>query len=223
MEKKYRNIGFYFLSLVIFIALGFYYPYFSLFPAFPAVTFIVHFHTLILLTWVFILIGQPLLVRFGRYKAHRILGKTTYVLMPLVILTCLGVMRQQYAREIRNNISPMASLKSLFTSFTAIASIVIFYALAILNIRKGNVALHLRYMICLFLEFIPPTLGRTLGYWLNMKQTHTHSISILVGAAIIVWLLLSDKRKNENYSPYIVALSLYFIFTASWAVIGYPL
>src|SRR5262249_11181190 len=115
------------------------------------------------------------------------------------------------------------SLKSLYTSFTGILSIILFYTLAIYYIQKRNVAFHTRYMICLFLEFIPPTFGRTLGYWLGMRQVITHSIAVGTGAAIILVLIAMDKKKRVNYTPYLVALSLYFLFTASWAAIGFPL
>ncbi len=223
VEKYYRNIGFYFLILVIFAALGFYFPYFSLFPTFPSVTKVVHFHTIVLLLWVFTLILQPLLIRFSKFRAHRIVGKSTYFIVPLVIITCLGVMRQQYLEVTRQNHTPAYGLKSLYTSFTGLLSIAIFYSLAISYIRKRNVAFHMRYMICLFLEFIPPTFGRTLGYWLDMRQVATHTIAVATGAAIIAILIVLDKRKHANYTPYVVALFLYVIFTASWIAIGSPL
>jgi len=101
VNKYYKNIGYYFLILVIFVAMGFYYPYFSLFPTFPSVTGIVHVHTIILLLWVFIMIAQPLLIRYKKYKTHKIIGKATYVIVPLLILTCVAVMHQQYIEGIQ--------------------------------------------------------------------------------------------------------------------------
>ena len=106
VNKFYKNIGFCFLTLLIFVALGFYYPYFSLFPTFPSVTGIVHVHTIILLLWVFIMITQPLLIRYKKYDTHKIIGKATYVIFPLVILTCMGVMRQQYLEGIQQKKAP---------------------------------------------------------------------------------------------------------------------
>ena len=44
------------------MALGFYYPYFSLFPGFASVTRVVHIHAIALLLWVVVLITQPLLI-----------------------------------------------------------------------------------------------------------------------------------------------------------------
>jgi hypothetical protein len=223
VEKYYRNIGLYFLILILFIGLGFYYPYFSLFPGFKSVTTTVHVHTLTLMSWTLILIAQPILIRYKKYKAHKIIGRVTYVLVPLVIITCIGVMRQQYNEDLAQKMTQHESLKSLFTSLTGILSIIIYYLLAIIAVLKGNIAFHMRYMICLFLEFIPPTFGRTLGYWLNMRQVYTHTIAVAVGALILVILILADKKRKLNFTPYVVALALYLIFTFSWFAIGHPL
>jgi hypothetical protein len=223
VEKYYRNIGLYFLILILFIILGFYYPYFSLFPDFKSVTTIVHIHTITLMLWTLILIAQPILIRYKKYRAHKIIGRISYLLVPLVIITCAGVMRQQYYEYIDQKMTHAQSFKSLYTSFTGILSIIIYYLLAIIYVLKGNIAFHMRYMICLFLEFIPPTFGRTLGYWLGMKQVYTHTIAVSVGALTIIILIIADKKRELNFTPYVVALSLYLIFTLSWFAIGHPL
>lgn len=223
MEKYYKNIGNYFLILILFIALGFYYPYFSLFPQFKSVTPTVHIHAISLMLWAFILIAQPILIRYKKYKAHKILGRATYFLVPVVILTCFGVMRQQYYEGIERKLTSVQSLKSLFVSLTQALSIIIFYLLAIINVLKGNIAAHMRYMICLFLQFIPPTFGRTLGYWLGLRQVYTNTIAVSVGACILIVLIIADNKRKEDFTPYVVALSLYLIFNISWFALGCPL
>ena len=223
MEKQYKNVGYFFMTLIVFVALGFYYPYFSLFPDFKSITIIVHIHAITLMLWVVILIVQPLLIRFHKYKAHKIIGKFTYFLLPLVIISIIGVIRQGYYEDITEKMTPAQSLKAQFTNIAGIISILIYYTLAIINILKGNVPLHMRYMICLFLEFIPPTFGRTLGYWLNIRQFYTYNISILLSTLILVLLIVADKKRKLNYTPYIVALSLYFVVNGIWYALGHPI
>ncbi len=223
MEKYYKNIGNYFLILILFIALGFYYPYFSLFPGFKSVTATIHIHAISLMIWTLILIAQPILIRYKKYRAHKILGRVTYFLVPLVILTFFGVMRQQYYEGLERNLSSAQSLKALFVSFTQAISIIIFYVLAIIKVHKGNIAAHMRYMICLFLQFIPPTFGRTLAYWLGLRQVYTNTIAVLVSVFIIIILIAADKKRKTVFTPYVVALSLYFVFNVSWFALGCPL
>ena len=60
MEKGYKNLGYFFLILIIFVFLGFYKTYFGLAPAFNAATTpVVHFHAIVLFIWVCIIITQP--------------------------------------------------------------------------------------------------------------------------------------------------------------------
>ncbi|MFI5154006.1 MAG: hypothetical protein ACHQET_11770, partial [Chitinophagales bacterium] len=201
----------------------FYYPYFSLFPAFQSVTVIVHIHAITLMLWLSILIVQPFLIRYHKYGAHKIIGRLTYFLLPLVILSMVGVIRQGYYEELKKNMTSTQSLKTQFTNIAGIFTFSIYYLLAIFNILRGNVALHMRYMICLFLEFVPPTFGRTLGYWFDIRQIYTYSISIFLSALILVSLLIADKKRKLNYTPYLVALSLDTVVYGTWLVLGHPL
>jgi hypothetical protein len=223
MEKLYRNIGYFCATLLVFVALGFYYPYFSLFPDFRSIAPIVHIHAITLMLWIVILIVQPLLIRYHKYKTHKIIGKFTYFLLPLVIISIVGVIRKGYAEDIENKMTAAASLKAQFTNIAGIFTFLIYYTLAIIYILKGNVALHMRYMICLFLEFVPPTFGRTLGYWLDIKQFYTYNISILVSTGVLVLLIVADKKRHSNYSPYLFALSLYIVVNGIWYALGHPI
>jgi hypothetical protein len=223
LETGYKYFGYFFLLFVLFVALGFYYPYFSLFPEFPSVTRIVHIHAIALLLWVVIIIVQPLLITYKKYKTHRLVGKLTYFLMPVIIISSVGVLRQQYEEGIDQKLTPLVSFKTLYTSAAGLICILIFYSLAIYNIVKGNVVTHMRYMISLALLFIPPSFGRTLGYWLDMKQFYTYNISIALCMAILVTLIVYDWKKNLNFRPYIIALSIFSIVHVGWYIIGHPI
>ena len=223
MEKDYKYFGYFFLSFIVFVALGFYYPYFSLFPGFASVTRVVHIHAAALLLWVVILIAQPLLITNQKFRAHRFIGKLTYFLMPIIIISSVGVLRQQYEESIAQKISPLVSFETLYTSATELLCIMIFYSLAIYNIRRGNTASHMRYMISLALVFIPPSFGRTLGYWLYMKQIYTYNISIVLCILILIILIVYDWRKNLNFRPYLIALSIFSIIHAGWYALGNPI
>lgn len=223
MEKQYQFLGFFFLIFIVFVALGFYYPYFSLFPGFKDVSQMVHIHAAALLLWVVILITQPLLITYQKFKTHRFIGRFTYFLMPVIILTSVGVLRQQYVEGIEQKMTSSESFRTLYTSAAELVSIVIYYALAVFNILKGNVPYHMRYMICLALEFIPPSFGRTLGYWLYMRQYYTYNISIILCMVILILLINYDRKKNLDYKPYVVALSIFSITQIIWFAIGHPI
>jgi hypothetical protein len=223
LEKGYRNLGYFFLLFIVFVGLGFYFPYFSLFPGFASVTKTVHVHAIALLIWVGILITQPLLITYQKFRAHRLIGKLTYFLMPVIIISSIGVLRQQYEEGIADKLTPSNSLKSLYTSAAGLLCITIFYSLAVYHIKKGNLSSHMRYMISLALMFIPPSFGRTLGYWLYMKQIYTYNISITLCMIILIGLIIYDRKKNLNFRPYAVALSFLFIIHLGWYLLGNPI
>src|SRR6202012_3749128 len=92
MKKIYYNSGYFFLILFAFVLLGFYKTYFGLIPRFDkSTTLLVHFHAAVLTTWVLLLIVQPLLVKYKKLKIHRLLGKLTYFLVPLIVCSMTGM------------------------------------------------------------------------------------------------------------------------------------
>ena len=78
VEKGYKNTGYIFIILLVIIFFGFFKTYFGLFPHFnERTTPIVHFHVFVLTLWVVLLIVQPLLIRYKKFRAHRLLGRLT--------------------------------------------------------------------------------------------------------------------------------------------------
>ena len=223
MEKQYKYLSYFFLVFIVFVALGFYYPYFSLFPEFKSVTQIIQIHATALLFWVVVLIVQPFLITYKKFKAHRLVGKFTYFLMPVIIISSVGVLRQQYTEGMEQKMTSAESFKTLYTSAAGLISIIIYYSLAVYNIWKGNVSYHMRYMICLALEFIPPSFGRTLGYWFYMRQYYTYNISIILCMLILITLIIYDRKKKLDYKPYVIALCIFSITQIIWFAIGHPI
>src|ERR1700729_2422344 len=147
MEKAYRGIIWFFLALLVLVLLGFYKPYFALFPDFDK-TFntIVHIHATALLLWVGLLLVQPVLILTKKMKAHRFLGKCTYFLVPVIVLSSIAVMDKQYGEEKAQGLGSSESLKTLWIPFMEILLFSVFYLLAILY--KRDARYHMRYIVC---------------------------------------------------------------------------
>lgn len=112
MERQYRYLGYFFLAFILFVALGFYIPYFSLFPEFKSVTLTTHIHAIALFFWVIVLITQPFLIAYNKFKAHRFVGRFTYFLMPIIIISSVGVLRQQYYEGLEQKMTSYESFKT---------------------------------------------------------------------------------------------------------------
>jgi hypothetical protein len=225
MEKAYKNIGLFIIILLAFVILGFYNSYYGLIPSFKGVSGAMHIHGTMMLSWFLLLIIQPILIRQNKFELHKKLGKISYVLAPLVVLSILLVSKAQFLRNFtlqtrKDNIAILTlDLPLAFTFAT-------FYILAMLN--KKRTAYHMRYMISTaLLIMIAGTVRVFLNYFgLEFQQ------AILFGWLLIVSLtlffIIYDLTKRSSYKPYLIAL-IFFLsnysiwlcrYTSGWQAFG---
>ena len=210
MEKEYRNIGYPFFFLLALVIFGFFKTYFGLFPHFNEhTTAIVHFHAFVLLLWIILLIVQPFLIRYKKLAAHRSLGRFTYVLVPLIICSFIGMMIKQIGEEQAQKMPIALIMKSLYMPFTDTLLFSTFYILAIVN--KRNTALHMRYIIVTGFVFIDASLIRSLGIWFHVDFFYAALISITFVDLILITLIYNDKLKGRRFKPFIISLMLFLV------------
>lgn len=221
MERHYRNLGYFLLILVAFVAAGFYKPYFALIPNFdPGITPLVQVHALLLMGLVALLVAQPLLIRYKQRNLHKGLGKLTYVLMPLLVASCVGVISKEYDEALAQTSSIEHALRSIFSDVAQLVLLVIFYVLAIVNRR--NVPAHMRYMIAIALIVAPAGIARVLGYWFEVPRYASGLASNAVLDAVLIALIVFDRRHHLNYRPYLVVLPLFVLSHATFALLARP-
>jgi len=187
MEKAYRNISYLFGAILLLVFAGFFRTYFGLFPHFSGLPTIAHFHAITILTWFALLIVQPILIRLKKTELHRLLGKVSYFVVPLLLLSIALMMKMAQLR-----------VKNLFIFSISLADItffVTFYLLAI--VYKNKLAYHIRFMVLTVLPFINPALGR-----FNLPGP-------IVGLSIIIGLLIFERFNRKVYKPYLIALPLF--------------
>lgn len=221
MERQYRNLGYFLLILVGLVGLGFYKPYFALIPHFdPSITPLVQVHALLLMSFVALLVAQPLLIRYRQRLWHRRLGKATYFLMPALVVSCVGVIFKEYDEAFARSMSVSISLKSIFSDTEQLTLLVFLYVLAIVNRR--NIPVHMRYMIAVVLILAPAAIARVLGYWLDVPRYQSGIATSLFLDAVLVALILFDRRNKLNYRPYMLVLPLFLLSHAAFAILNRP-
>jgi hypothetical protein len=78
----------------VLVFAGFYTSYFSVFlEAKPS---IIHIHFTLMVLWIAMLITQPFLIKYKKLTIHRTLGKISYVLVPLVLISAFFMIRYSY-------------------------------------------------------------------------------------------------------------------------------
>jgi uncharacterized membrane protein len=221
MERQYKNLGYFLIFLIAFVAAGFYKPYFALIPNFdPSITPLVQVHAILLMSFVALLVAQPLLIRYKKRALHKSLGKLTYFLMPLLVASCVGVIFKEYDEALRSG-SVEAALRSIFSDVAQLLLLVFFYLLAILN--RHNVPVHMRYMIAVALIVAPAGIARVLGYWFAVPRYASGLASNALLDAVLLALILFDRRNRLNFRPYLLVLPLFVLSHVAFAFLGMPL
>jgi hypothetical protein len=220
MEKGYKNAGYFFIALFAIVIFGFFKTYFGLFPHFSDhTTAIVHFHAFVLLLWIILLIAQPMLIRHKYLPAHRLLGRFTYVLVPLIVFSFVGMMSKQLGEEQAQKMTAWLIIKSLYMPFTDTLLFSTFYILAIRY--KRNIAVHARYIIVTGLVFIDASLIRSLAIWFHVDFFYAALVAITLVDLILIALILNDKLNGRNFKPFVFSLMLFLVIQTGIVMINY--
>ena len=196
MEKKYRHLGYFFLLLIPLVFFGFYKTYFIQFPSFRNVKHnYIHVHAAFATIWVTLIIVQPFLIVKKKISWHRKLGRLSYFIFPLLILSFIPSVINKL-----NSDTP----KVVFFPIGDGTLLVLFYSLAIYFRRKSSI--HMRYMIAAALVLFGPTVGRILPILLGFSDLATQNIQFAIIQSILLALVFFDIKNKKRYFPYVVAI-----------------
>ena len=214
------------ILLIIVIQIGFFKTYIQNFPTFERYTaghgstkynFIMHFHGMVMMGWVWMLLLQPILILKGKTKLHRRVGSLSYILAPLILISLYLANRDQYlglaARE-----SEAAAISSLALAFPEAIFFAILYSLAI--IYRRNTALHMRFMCSTAFLFINPAMGRMFRTYFDVKAGFLISSPIvlsLVGIIVIV-----DSLRTKRVSAVILVFFFLLLHRIIWGLRDTP-
>ncbi len=214
METGYKNVSLLFIVILGIVVLGFFKTYFGLFPGFNNVTLIQHIHGLLFTTWFVLLVVQPLLIRNGKYKAHRIIGRFTYVLVPCIIISIHFIAREAYLNAVAAHKPKQAILAGMYFPTYQIFDFFVLYLLAIIN--KHRTPYHMRYMIATSLAIAGAGLRRVFIHVMHLDGAEAVLLGFLVPDLLLVGLIVYDKIKGNNSKAYIIAFIILAISHYSW-------
>jgi hypothetical protein len=209
MDRSYKYLGYFLLLLIPLTIAGFYKTYIVQFPNFTEnITNFIHVHAFIATVWIGLLIIQPFLIVNRQFALHRKLGKVSYIVFPLLVLSFIP----QIIRT-ANSDNP----KNLFFSLADGSLLIIFYSLAIYY--KKISSKHMRYMIATALVFLGPTLGRIGPILLGWSELFTQNIEYLIIYTILASLLFYDRANGRKYQPYITIIAFFIIHQIVYHII----
>ena len=211
MEKTYKNISALFVLILVGILWGFHRSYTVEFPDFKSFQMTHHIHGGLMMSWLFMLIAQPIFIATGRIKTHRMIGKLAYIIGPMITIYLFLIAQLGYHRGAEN---PEFARAVMVLDLRGLFFFTLLYVLA-LSYRKTT-AYHMRFMIGTGLLMIGPGFGRALissfGVSLWDAITYTDSAAI----AITIALLIYDIVKKNPVAPYTIVLIVLVIEKLLW-------
>ena len=208
MEKSYRNLGYFLLLLIPLTFFGFYKTYFNQFPTFSETAFFVQLHAGIAMIWILMLIIQPLMIRNKRVDLHRKIGKASYVIFPLLILSFIPQMISLAGSD---------RPKNLFFPLSDSILLISFYTLGIYY--RSKAALHMRYMVGTALIFISPTVGRIFPFWFDFSDVLAQFVVYSILFLLLISLILMDKKNGRNPEPYLLMLPFWILHMIVFSIV----
>lgn len=205
MERRTSWLVAFFIVVVLISLSGFFNSYIRFFPATGKFPLIIHVHFIAFISWFLLLIIQPILVRRKNYRLHRKLGKLSYLIAPVLVITMLLLVFAKFHREWQESAKGAAImlLAGLLDSILYSAC----YIIAMKN--KRNIRWHAAFLIGATLIILNPGLSRLL----NQIQPGTGLLAavlapFLVPLAIILVEQVKYKRPAFK-SPYLLFIALW--------------
>lgn len=214
LQSKTRQASIISFVVLLILFWGFYRTYIMFFPTFEGFLFVQHFHGIILLTWMLCLIAQPILIERRQMKIHRAIGKFSFVLAPLLVISILLVSKMTYLRNLEAMPSKDDAIAMIALSVTPMLAFILLYCLAIAS--KRDTYSHMRYMIGTALIMIGPGLGRACGIYFRMPGPIAVTFTFAVMAFFAIIFLAIDVYKRRDYFPYLIVLFAMLFQSAAW-------
>ena len=158
-----------------------------------------------MLTWILILIAQPVFIRIKNFRLHRIVGKASYFVFPLLILSLFLVARAGYLRNIRT-VGETEALAGMTTGIPDMFYLTILYGLGIYYKKKTS--FHIRFFASIGLMIMGPGLGRFLIVFCGLPPMIAIPSMVAVTALLTLVWMIADIIKKRSAFPMGVFLSI---------------
>jgi hypothetical protein len=190
--------------------LGFYKTYLIHFPTFEGFATVHHFHGLLALTWILMLISQAYLIRNKKYTIHKAVGKLSFIVMPLFIISLFLVAKESYFRN-SAKLTEAEALAALTNGLPDMFFFSILFILAMVN--KRNSSSHMRYMTSTGIMMLGPGLGRFMIVFCGLPFPVVIITMILLTLGVaIVWFIF-DYRNKKSLMPMSVLIMMSIVAT----------
>ena len=190
-----------YLAALLLVALAAFWPsYLSL--GFAGSPTYVHFHAGACVLWMLMLIAQPIFITRRRMDLHRFVGKSSYVIAPMLIVSMVVLANYRINLIAPNDYAIQTYILYLQLSLAAVFAL--FYGLAIAY--RHTTAMHARFMVCTALTLIDPILARILPVIAPEMIAFAQWISFTITDLVVIALIWMERRSATGRKIFPLAL-----------------
>jgi hypothetical protein len=200
--SQFEKSGYYMIGILGLIFLGFWPSYFSkFFDGTADFTIYFHFHATIALIWLGLLILQPVLIKKKKFALHRLIGKFSFLIMPLLFLSVLLLAHSRIpTKEVDVAMDLIFPFKDL---------VILTFAFGVAILYRKDVAIHARGMIATGIVFVEPSLVRFMMR--QFSDTTGYIVTILIVDLLLIGLILGERKARKGRWVFPVVLLLYIL------------
>lgn len=204
-RTPFRNVCIYLALLIPATLLAFAKSYFTgVTLSGKAVTAIIHVHAALMTLWILMLIGQAWFIRTGRYTLHRWVGRSSFIIAPIIIVLPL-VMDHDFLRTVPE--ITMQDARVMIYDWGQLVGFGLAWALALVYRRRTP--LHVRFMVSTVFAMGNAIVFRIILNWFawvpGLVTENMDNVAAANGAVLLLMLLAliaNDWRLGIKRSPF---------------------
>jgi hypothetical protein len=175
----------------------------------------IHLHAVTAAMWVLMLAVQPLAISARRFTFHRVIGRMSYALAPILVLTVV-LLAHSRIRGLEGQAFAIQTYV-LYLQLSLSALFALSYALAIRTRR--SVALHARFMVCTGLTMIDPVVIRLMFWWDPTPAWNYQWLTFGLTDLVLVALIWLERHRPTGRSVF-PAMLVVFVLAQAPALFG---
>ncbi|RIW18241.1 hypothetical protein D0X99_00645 [Algoriphagus lacus] len=213
----YQKSAIYLIVFFGFTLIAFWSSYYSVLG--QDMSFYVHFHGIFMTLWCLMLIAQAVLIRVKKYRIHTGVGKASYLIFPILILSTILLIHATVRKSPEVNLDTYLSLALMLNATVVLA---IIYGLGI-YFQKDRFT-HARYMVCTIFPLFTPITDRIIFNYipgLVELAPKLEGIPIvpffgyLLADLLVIGLALWDWKTHRRKDAFLIVLLLLLIYHVS--------
>lgn len=153
----------------------------------------VHLHGVAMFAWVALLLVQAALIRARRRPLHRALGKVSYGLVPLIVVSTLLLANFRLRQQ---SPPPYELVYFFYVQLSLVAVFTVAWTLAMVHRRAP--ALHMRYIAGATLALVDPILARLLAMHAGVQPPLLQALTYGFVMALLAALWWRDRHTPHS-------------------------